>query len=114
VEQLYHQAESKRATLEAELFEIAGRERTLLGRPAQIRIDREDTAARIAKLEAALRGAAEAPGDDLANAERTLIEVELAALRPVLRRLGAELLSHSIRMDLVRAQRDVATSKFKI
>ena len=114
VDRLYRQAESRRTTLEGGLFEIEDLQRALLDRPDQIRQEREDSTARIAELEGSLRIAADAPSSDIANAERTLIEVELASLKAALRRLDGELLSHAKRLELARAERDLAAAELEV
>jgi potassium efflux system protein len=113
-EQVYRQAESRRTQLEDALFEIEDQQRAMLDRPDQIRREREAATSRISELELALRGSAELPDNDLANPERTLIEVELVSLRAALRRLDAELLSHSVRLELASTKHDVAMAELEV
>lgn len=114
VERLYRQAESRRTTLEDALFAIEDEQRALIERPEQIRQDRESSTARIAALELALRLATDAPSNDLSNAEKTVIEVELASLRSALRRLDGELLSHPARLELARAKHGLAVAELEV
>lgn len=114
IERIYRAAESRRAALEDELFEIENRERALVNRPEQLRAKREALTTRVAELEIALGIAMDTLGDDIAIAERALLEVEIAARRAELRRLDQELLSNSIRLQSARAEREVASAALEI
>ncbi len=114
LERLDREAESRRTGSVDKLSEIENRERALVVRPAQLRANREPSKARIAELELALGAPPELAGTDTAAADTALLEAELVLRRAALRKLDQELLSHSIRLELVRAERDVAAAELEV
>lgn len=112
LERLYEAAVTQRTSLENELKSLELRDRNLSGRPVAILQEKSKAAARINELETQLGSGTVAAGDDLARAKRDVAEAELGAKQGELAQLDQEMLSQSIRSELLAAKRKLAEARY--
>ena len=105
LEQILAQARASLADGEAKLADLEANITSEQARPAEIRSRMEEIRATRAQAESSAASAGDNPL--LAEARRLTSDLRVDSRNAELNRLEQELLSHSVRLELMRAQRDV-------